>query len=117
MAGSSPFVARDGSRRRNYRYCLAKTRAQSESPAAILADDRPLHPNNTGKFGLRRGERAMTEYWALHVAHWPARVVVNAKDFVHHNTEIYPLVAKCCRPPRQAARRSLPKSCRCASNW
>jgi hypothetical protein len=71
-----------------YRHWLSET----------VGHDQPLHKNNTGKYGVvRRGPGEEARYWALNraaVAHWPDRVIVNCKDFTHHNTEIYPLVAK-----------------------
>jgi Protein of unknown function (DUF3631) len=91
------FLARDGSRRFNYRYWLAHTRAGSDDPQAIIAADRKLHRNNTGRLGLRRGEQSMAKYWELNaqaIRLWPDRVIVNVKDFPWPGRapDFYPLV-------------------------
>lgn len=72
--------ARDPSRRHTYRAALG----------------RPLHENNTGRYGIRRGRRSMTRYWTMHaeaITHWhrlgwPA--VVNVKAFIK-DFEVYDL--------------------------
>lgn len=72
------FEAKDDSKRHTYRAALG----------------RPLHANNTGGYGIRRGESAMNTYWDLHrqaVRWWPDRAVVNVSDFIHSGAP-FPLV-------------------------
>lgn len=75
------FEARDGSRRYTYRAALG----------------RPLHENNTGRYGRRAGLRSWSTYWSLNTEAvrlwaalgWPA--AVNVKDFIHAGERV-PLV-------------------------
>jgi hypothetical protein len=81
------FRAGDDSHRNTYRQALQRTRGA----------DRELHPNNTGRYNNRRGQRIEAQYWKLcrvAVAHWPARAVVNVKDFYYQNEQLYPVVTK-----------------------
>jgi hypothetical protein len=83
---SDHFKAKDYKKRNTYRQALQRTRG---------GIDRELHPNNTGRYGVRY--RTDAQYWRLAraaVAHWPDRAVVNVKDFYYENDKIYPLVAK-----------------------
>jgi hypothetical protein len=80
------FKASDSSKRNTYRHALQRTRG---------GIDRELHPNNTGRYNIRRGEQIEAKYWRLAnqaVAHWSDRVVVNVKDFYYENDKIYPTV-------------------------
>jgi hypothetical protein len=82
------FKARDDSHRNTYRQALQRTRG---------GIDRELHPNNTGRYNNRRGQRIEARYWQLcraAVAHWPGHVVVNVKNFHYQNDKLYLLVAK-----------------------
>jgi hypothetical protein len=81
------FRAGDDSHRNTYRQALQRTRGA----------DRELHPNNTGRYNNRRGQRIEAQYWKLcrvAVAHWPARAVVNVKDFYYQNDQLYPVVTR-----------------------
>ena len=83
---SDHFKAGDNSKRHTYRQALAET----------IGHDRPLHENNSGRYGVQYGPSAEARYWKLMrqaVAHWPARVVVNVKDF-YTAGERYRLVDK-----------------------
>jgi hypothetical protein len=69
------FHARDGSRRHTYRQALA----------AILGYDRPLDPNNMGRYGNRHRRSVRSEATHFDIArrcvtHWPGYAVVNVKD-------------------------------------
>ena len=81
------FHARDGGRRHTYRQALANN----------LGHDRPLAPNNTGRYAVvRGGTSAEVRYWRVHrdaVGCWPPRAIVNVSDFVNGG-ETYPLVAR-----------------------
>jgi len=74
------FAARDGSRRNTYRWRLAQ----------ITGEDRPLHPNNQGRYGYR-GRNQMSQvrrtYWRIAdevVACWSGATlaIVNTSDFL-----------------------------------
>lgn len=81
------FHARDDSTRHTYRQHLAK----------LVGHDRPLHPNNQGRYTtVRRGKREEAEYWRIAaeaVAHWPDHVIVNVSDY-YNGGQRYPLVDK-----------------------
>jgi hypothetical protein len=71
------FHARDDSRRHTYRQGLAEIRGY----------DRPLHPNNMGRYGnrYRRSQASEDKHFAiadLCVGHWPRHAFVNVKDVV-----------------------------------
>lgn len=71
------FHARDASRRHTYRQALASN----------LGGDRPLHPNNMGRWGnrYRRSQRSENEHFRIAAAcikHWPDHAIVNVKDVV-----------------------------------
>jgi hypothetical protein len=83
---SDHFKASDSSKRNTYRQALAET----------IGHDRPLHENNSGRYGVRYGAGAEARYWRIvrrAVGHWPALVAVNVKDF-YTAGELYPLVGK-----------------------
>lgn len=54
-----------------------------------VALDRDLHPNNSGRYGIRGGRKSWNEYWRIHgeaIAVWAELgwpVTVNVKAFVH----------------------------------
>lgn len=80
------FHAQDGSRRHTYRQALA----------AITGEDRPLHPNNMGRHGVRSGRRAEARHFAIAercVAHWSDHVIVNVSDFITDGQR-WPLVQR-----------------------
>jgi hypothetical protein len=69
------FEAKDTSKRHTYRQALATN----------LGYDRPLHPNNMGRWGNahRRSQRSEDTHYGLArdcIRHWPERVIVNVKD-------------------------------------
>lgn len=69
------FHAQDGSRRSTYRQALA----------AILGEDRPLHADNMGRYGPRRGKVAEASHWDIArecVRWWPSRVILNISDCI-----------------------------------
>lgn len=70
------FKASDPTDRHTYRQALHR----------ILGYDRPLHPNNMGRYNFRRGSKIAAEYWRLAdaaVSCWTAPTVfVNIKDVV-----------------------------------
>jgi hypothetical protein len=71
------FHAKDSSRRHTYRQRLAE----------ILGHDRPLHPNNMGRYGnqFRRGLTNEATHFkiARHcIQHWPNQAIVNVKDVI-----------------------------------
>jgi hypothetical protein len=71
---SDHFKAGDTSKRHTYRQALAE----------ILGYDRPLHANNMGRYGIRRGQRSLATHYSIAercVVHWPAHVIVNVSDF------------------------------------
>lgn len=77
------FRAGDTSRRHTYRQALA----------TILGHDRPLHPNNMGRWGnrFRASQRKEDTHFDLArrcVVHWPAHVVVNVKDVKTNSYEV-----------------------------
>jgi hypothetical protein len=71
------FKANDTSKRHTYRQALAEN----------LGYDRPLHPNNMGRYAgrFRRGLASEAKHFAIAescIPHWPTRVIVNVKDVV-----------------------------------
>jgi hypothetical protein len=71
------YEAKDSSRRHNYRKALSE----------ILGYDRPLHPNNMGRYGnrWRHGAEKERMHWNIAmrcVPHWSEHVIVNMKDVV-----------------------------------
>lgn len=79
------FHARDASRRHTYRQALA----------VLLGHDRPLHPNNMGRYGFRQGKRAEAKHYriaAAAVRWWPPHVAVNVSDFIHHHDQVHAVV-------------------------
>jgi hypothetical protein len=69
------FEAKDASRRHTYRQGLA----------GIIGHDRPLHPNNMGRWGnhYRRSPRSETTHFEIArqcIEHWPRWAIVNVKD-------------------------------------
>jgi hypothetical protein len=83
---SDHFHARDDSTRHTYRQALA----------AIVGHDQELELNNMGRWGVRRGSRAIARHFDLAdrcVRWWPTNVVVNVSDFLCRG-ESWPLVAR-----------------------
>jgi hypothetical protein len=82
---SDHFKASDHKGRNTYRHALQRTNG---------GQDRELHPNNSGRYGVRYHTDG--HYWKLMqaaVAHWPALVIVNVKDFITGG-KVYRLVEK-----------------------
>jgi hypothetical protein len=113
------FEAKDASRRHTYRQALA----------AILGHDRPLHPNNMGRWGNRHRRSDRTEQVHFEIANrcirwWPEWAVVNVKDVVattykvpvvvtwelmleHHGYRIVQAIHVPCPGQRHGANRDL----------
>jgi hypothetical protein len=74
------FLPKDTSKRYTYRTSLG----------------RPLHVNNAGRYSVRRGGSAETQYWTIQrqaVRHWQGYpALVNVSDFIFKH-QVYPLVA------------------------
>jgi len=72
------FKPKDTSRRHTYRQGLAE----------IIGEDRPLHPQNMGRYGVRAGKTATDKHFTIAwqaLVNWPADVIVNVSDFDHDN--------------------------------
>lgn len=77
------FHARDNSKRHTYRQGLA----------AITGEDRPLHPDNMGRYGnrYRRSLTSEARHWAIArqcVQWWPDDVVLNVKNIKASTYEV-----------------------------
>ena len=71
------FNRQDGTKGHTYRQSLTE----------INGYDRPLHPNNMGRYGnrYRRSQASEDRHFAMAdgcVEHWPANVIVNVKDVI-----------------------------------
>lgn len=72
------FRAQDGSKRHTYRQALAEIRGH----------DTELHPNNMGRWGVRRGRKAVERHFDLArrcIHHWSDDVIVNVSDFIYRH--------------------------------
>jgi hypothetical protein len=78
------FKATDYEGRNTYRHSVQR---------ANNGVDVGLEERNTGRYGLRRGEKSLATYWRLEraaVRHWPDHVLVNVKDipYTKHGQEL-----------------------------
>jgi hypothetical protein len=97
---------------RGYRYCVVTSppypngmsdhfkasnlnrHTYRQALAQILGHDRPLHPNNMGRYGIRYGEQQLRRHYEIArrcVQHWPDHVIVNVSDFIVAG-EVHPVV-------------------------
>jgi hypothetical protein len=77
---SDHFKASNVTGRHTYRQALTQT----------IGYDRPLHPNNMGRYGIRYGQHALDRHYDIArqcVQHWPDHVIVNVSDFIMRRTE------------------------------